>query len=108
MRYEDLVLNPTSVLSDLFCFLLEVSSIKGTIVEKRIADIVTSEKKPTAFELKINSKTGLNGQNYMYSEAQQEMIKRECRDWLYYFNYTDNGNLEADPSTTFFTYDGET
>lgn len=38
IRYEDLVLNPAPVLSKLFCFLLEVSSIEGTVVEKRIAD----------------------------------------------------------------------
>lgn len=33
IRYEDLVLNPGPVLTELFCFLLEVSSIEGTVVE---------------------------------------------------------------------------
>ncbi len=28
-----------------------------------------------------------------YNEELQELIKRECRDFLYYFNYTDNGDL---------------
>ena len=38
VRYEDLVLNPQPVLMELFRFLLEVPSIEGTVVEKRILD----------------------------------------------------------------------
>lgn len=44
----------------------------------------------------------------MYNEALQELIKRECRNFLYYFNYTDNGDFPSDPNTAFYTYDGET
>ena len=33
LRYEDLVLDPEPVLIDLFCFLLDVASISGTVVE---------------------------------------------------------------------------
>ena len=36
MRYEDLKMNPKPVLEGLFCFLLDVESIKGTVVERRI------------------------------------------------------------------------
>ena len=36
IRYEDLVLNPQAILSELFQFLLEVRSIEGTVIEKRI------------------------------------------------------------------------
>ena len=32
IRYEDLKLNPVPVLTELFCFLLDVPSIEGTIV----------------------------------------------------------------------------
>lgn len=38
IRYEDLCLNPNPVLMELFCFLLDVPSIDGTVVEKRIID----------------------------------------------------------------------
>ena len=34
-------------------------------------------------------------------------MKKVARDYLYYFNYVDHPT-EADPSTTFFTYDKET
>ena len=38
VRYEDLVLNPKPVLIELFSFLLDVPSVEGTVVEKRIND----------------------------------------------------------------------
>lgn len=31
MRYEDLKINPEPVLTDLFCFLLDVKSLEGTL-----------------------------------------------------------------------------
>ena len=36
LRYEDLILKPEPVLRELFCFLLEVPSLDGTVAEKRI------------------------------------------------------------------------
>jgi hypothetical protein len=36
LRYEDLVVRPNEILEELFCFLLNVPSIKGTVIEKRI------------------------------------------------------------------------
>ena len=40
MRYEDLRMNPKPALEGLFCFLLDVPSIKGTVVERRIEDVI--------------------------------------------------------------------
>lgn len=108
LRYEDLVIDPAPVLTDLFCFLLDVESISGTIVEKRIADYIANDTKKTVYKLKADPKTGLLRNKYMYTDAQLEMMKEKCRDFLYYFNYTDSPNGESDPNTTYFTYDGET
>ena len=44
VRYEDLILNPETHLIEIFQFLLEVSSIQGTVVEKRIKDSVAKFK----------------------------------------------------------------
>jgi len=45
----------------------------------------------------------------MYTPEQLEMLKDTMREYLYFFNYTDHPNeLEADPITTFFNYDGAT
>ena len=38
VRYEDLILDPTRVISELFRFLLGVSKIEGTVLEKRIVE----------------------------------------------------------------------
>ena len=38
VRYEDLILEPLATLTELFCFLLEVPSIAGTVIERRIGD----------------------------------------------------------------------
>ena len=38
VRYEDLILDPRPVLLELFCFMLDVPSISGTVCEKRIND----------------------------------------------------------------------
>ena len=39
LRYEDLLKNPERVLKECFKFLLDVPSILGTVVEKRIKDV---------------------------------------------------------------------
>ena len=39
IRYEDLMEDQGRIISQLFCFLLDVPSIEGTIVEKRIQEI---------------------------------------------------------------------
>ena len=40
MRYEDLRLDPLTTLTDLFCFLMNKSSINGLNIEKRIVEVV--------------------------------------------------------------------
>ena len=44
LRYEDLVLNPEKELTSLFCFLLDVTSIEGTVVQKRIKTVIQAGK----------------------------------------------------------------
>ena len=69
MRFEDLKLRPEPVLTELFCFLLDVPSIEGTIVERRIKEVVASGyKTKTAYALKSTSQS-LSRSNYMYSPA---------------------------------------
>ena len=40
IRYEDLVLDPEPVLTELFRFLLSMESLEGTVIEKRIKDFI--------------------------------------------------------------------
>ena len=74
MRYEDLKINPKPVLEDLFCFLLDVPSIKGTAVEARINELTKSGfEGKTAYKLK-NTSSNLSRSNYMYTTAQLELM----------------------------------
>ena len=111
VRYEDLCLDPKPVLTELFCFLLEVPSIEGTVVELRIADYCAKgSSAASVYTVKDQAARSLNlSRNaHMYTEVQLEMIKDVARDYLYFFNYADNPNGGADANTTFFTYDKET
>ena len=47
LRYEDLVLNPVKELTDLFCFLLDVPSIEGTVLQSRINTVVQAGQEKT-------------------------------------------------------------
>ena len=48
LRYEDLVLNPEKELTSLFCFLLDVTTIEGTVAQKRIKSVVQERKGKTS------------------------------------------------------------
>ena len=56
-------------LTELFCFLLDVPSIEGTIVERRIKEVAASGySTKTAYALKSTSQS-LSRSDYMYSPA---------------------------------------
>ena len=67
MRYEDLKMDPKPVLEGLFCFLLDVPSIAGTVVEKCIAEVTQAGfQSKTAYKLKSTSGS-LSRSNHMYT-----------------------------------------
>ena len=69
LRYEDLLTKNKELLTELFCFLLNVKSIEGTVIEKRISDLMEKESKKTStlYQLK-------KGQDY------KKLIRNE---WYY-------------------------
>ena len=106
VRFEDLRLNPTPALTDLFCFLLDVPSIEGTVAEQRIKLAVEqgSEKK-TVYKLKSTS-NNLNRNIGMYSEEQQARLKEALKDYNNFCGYTkdaEKGDDDENP-TGFFDY----
>ena len=107
VRYEDLVLNPKPVLVELFCFMLEVPSIEGTVCEKRILDYCAKGSDAAAvYKMKAQPVQNLSRNVGMYTPEQLEYLKEECREYLYYFGYVDHPT-QADPDTTFLKYDGK-
>ena len=101
LRYEDLVLNPQPVLMELFCFMLEVPDIKGTVIEQRVIDYCAKGTDTGAvYKLKVNPASNLSRNAHMFTPEQIEMFKENCRDYLYYYGYVDH----PDNDTAFFNY----
>ena len=91
VRYEDLVIDPKPVLMELFAFMLEVSSIEGTIVEKRILDYCAKgNNAASVYKLKAQPTRNLSRNVNMYTPEQIEFMKEACRDYLYYYGYVDH------------------
>ena len=104
LRYEDLVINPQPVLMELFCFMLEVPSIEGTVVERRVIDYCAKGNDAAAvYKMKAQPTRNLSRNAFMYTPEQIEWMKEASRDYLYYFGYVDHPT-KADPDTTFFKY----
>ena len=67
MRYEDLKLDPVPALTELFCFLLDVPSIEGTLVERRINEVtIGGFTQMTQYKLKSTS-SNLSRNSHMYT-----------------------------------------
>jgi len=69
IRYEDLVINPEPVLLEMFCFLLEVPSVAGTVVEKRVIDYCAQgNTSATTYKLKAPGTRNLNRNVALYTD----------------------------------------
>ena len=103
VRFEDMRTEPARVLCEMFCFLYEVKSIEGTILEKRILEKCASGSGPkAAYKLKSTS-TSLCRNAHMYTDEQLDFIKTELKDQLYYFGYVENPDEEH--NTPFFKFE---
>ena len=68
VRFEDMRTEPAKVLKDMFCFLYEVKSIEGTILEKRIDEKCAGGSGPkSAYKLKSTS-SSLCRNAHMYTD----------------------------------------
>lgn len=71
IRYEDMVLNPEPILIELFCFLLNVPSIEGTVVEKRIKDYCAKgSSAASVYKLKADPRNNLSRNAGMFTDEQ--------------------------------------
>lgn len=70
IRYEDLVLNPGPVLRELFAFLLDVDTIEGTVLEKRVEDyLAKGSANASVYKLKVDPRNNLSRNRGMYTDA---------------------------------------
>lgn len=102
MRYEDLKLNPVPVLIELFCFLLDVPSIQGTAIEKRILQVTADGfRNKTAYALKDLS-NDLNRNRHMYKDYQIASMSSELKEMIQFWKYGEAVNDENEVETNFF------
>ena len=87
----------------MFCFLLDVKTIKGTIVEKRINEIASKGFiSKQVYALKSTSES-LCRNAHMYSPAQMKKLKTILRNYNHFCGYAYNEQSEKD-KTSFFLY----
>ena len=102
VRFEDLRTEPEKVLGDVFRFLYEVESIKGTVLEKRILEKCCGENRPKpSYKLKSTS-SSLSRHADLYNDELLAKMKQELKDQLYFFGYTNHPEIEH--NTAFFEY----
>ena len=106
VRYEDLKLRMGDVMKEVFCFLLGVPSIEGTVVEKRIELTASSGfKGKEVYKLKSTS-MNLSRNEHMYTPEQLERIKTILADYNHFCGYANQEGQEKG-ETHFFTYTEE-
>ena len=107
IRYEDLILNPEPVLNELFCFLLDVPTIEGTVVEQRIK-LVSSGDNTTKSVYALKDKTkNLNKNRSMYDDNLMKELSTILKEYNIYYGYSNIGQPEEDcdgSETEFFQY----
>ena len=106
VRYEDLKLRMASVMTDVFCFMLDVPSIEGTIVEKRIEKVSNAGfAAKEVYKLKSTS-TSLSRNDHMYTTEQLEKMKTILADFNHFCGYAYQDGQEKG-ETGFFSYSAE-
>ena len=72
---------------ELFCFLLDVDSLEGTLCERRIKEVTASGfTTKTAYTLK-NTSTNLSRNRHLYSEQQLAFLREELADMIAFWGY---------------------
>ena len=100
MRFEDLRTDPESTLVECFKFILDVPSLEGTVVEKRILEHCSPKNAPkSVYKLKSTS-TSLSRNQGLYSPELIDQIQNTLKDYLLFFGYTKHPELEH--NTAFF------
>ena len=77
-RYEDLVSNPQKTLEGIFCFMLGVPSVEGTVLQKRIKDVVGKGAGVSQVYKPKNNK--LNSNAHRFNEELMVYMKETLKD----------------------------
>ena len=110
IRYEDLCTRPKETLKELFRYLLNVKDLTGTVIEKRINDLVDKgSNSSSVYKLKAGQDYSklLRNEN-KYSKELMDHLKSELKEAIHFFGYAhDPESEDKNTETSFFKYDKE-
>jgi hypothetical protein len=102
VRFEDLLQDPKAHLEEVFKFVLIQPSIKGTVVEKRLDEVLSGgEEGHILYKLKQGGGS-VNKNADKFKESQHQRIKEGLEEMIHYFGYAKKG----DNALGFFDYKG--
>lgn len=85
IRYEDIVLQPRPVLTELLKFILNVQSLEGTLVERYI-ELACQEKAPEVYKPR---KGRVNANMAKFKPVHLEYMMSYAADLIHKFGYDD-------------------
>lgn len=89
VSYEQLNIDPEPIVRDLFCFLLNVKSIEGTLADIRVKEVCgrgIKAEKNQLYQLKETSGR-LCARKDHYTEAEIANINSVCRDYMHFWGF---------------------
>jgi hypothetical protein len=103
VRFEDLITNPYPVLKAMFEFVMDVESIDGTYLDYRIRKAANPELKASVL---YKPRAGAIDKNRdLYTEAQVDHLKAECKNALVYFGYAAAKGEHQEEQFVFLDYE---
>lgn len=101
-RFEDIIDDPMKSLSEIFCFMLGQDSIKNTVIEQRIKEVLdTGSKGSLLYKPRVGG--GVNKNIHNYTPDQLQYIKDQLEESIHFFGYAKH---EGNPFG-FFDYEGK-
>lgn len=107
LKFEELRNEPRESLREVFSFLLDIDDITGTVIEKRIDDVIAMGHSATvAYKLKPKPKAYKTARD-MFTKEQQRHLFTTLYDYLKFYGYIKTGNPETDKYAVFEESDFE-
>lgn len=97
-RFEDLLSNTEEVLTDMFQFILGLEDgLQGTIIEKRIKDVIHNGKKNFLYKPRTD-KSSSKGNKHAntISEEQMQKLRKELEYYMHFWGYAVDERPTAD------------
>ena len=84
-RFEDIKKDQRGFARDIFKFTLGLESLEGTVVEKRINDLITDNNEKSGVYKPRSGKVNSNME--WFSKEQIEYVNKELRPYNFYFGF---------------------